>query len=154
MAKGKLTRRKALKLAAASTALPLVHIRTGRAAGKLTFAVWDHWVPQANPVLQKLCDAWAAKNQVEFKVDYITGVSMKINLVMAAESQAKTGHDLYAFDTGGRCDEKSHRTVRPGHAGCRIPGQGQRQVDGRSRGLGFRAADALRAYLHVQEVRR
>jgi len=98
MAKGKITRRKALKLAAVSTALPLVHIRTGRAAGKLTFAVWDHWVPQANPVLQKLCDAWAAKNQVEFKVDYITGVSMKINLVMAAESQAKTGHDIYAFD--------------------------------------------------------
>ena len=92
------TRRKVLKLAAASAALPLVHIRTAGAAGKLTFAVWDHWVPQANPVLQKLCDTWADKNKVDFKVDFITGVGMKINLVMAAESQAKQGHDIYAFD--------------------------------------------------------
>jgi len=93
-----LTRRRTLKLAAAATTLPLVHIRTGHAAGKLTFAVWDHWVPQANPVLQKLCDTWAAKNQVDFKVDYLTGVGMKINVTMAAEATARQGHDIYAFD--------------------------------------------------------
>ena len=99
MAKTKaITRRGALKLAATAAALPLVHIRTGHAAGKLSFAVWDHWVPQANPVLQKLCETWAAKNQVDFKVDFLTGVGMKINITMAAEATAKQGHDIFAFD--------------------------------------------------------
>ena len=96
--KNGISRRRALKVAAGAAALPLVHIRTGRAAGKLTFAVWDHWVPQANPVLQKMCDEWAAKNQVDFKVDFLTGVGMKINITMAAEATAKQGHDIYAFD--------------------------------------------------------
>jgi hypothetical protein len=93
-----LTRRRTLKLAAAATTLPLVHIRTGHAAGTLNFGVWDHWVPAANPVLKKLADQWAAKNQVDLKIDYITGVGMKINVTMAAEATARTGHDIYAFD--------------------------------------------------------
>jgi hypothetical protein len=40
----KVTRRKALKLGAAASALPLVHIRTAGAAGKVSFAIWNHWV--------------------------------------------------------------------------------------------------------------
>ncbi|MSP30212.1 MAG: hypothetical protein EXR09_07145 [Acetobacteraceae bacterium] len=76
----------------------MVHIRTGHAAGKLTFGVWDHWVPAANPVLQKLADAWAAKNQVDMKINFLTGVGMKINVTMAAEATARQGHDIYAFD--------------------------------------------------------
>ena len=39
------TRRSALQLGAAAAALPLVHIRTAGAAGKLTVGFWDHWVP-------------------------------------------------------------------------------------------------------------
>ena len=41
----RVSRRTALKLGVASAALPLVHIRTGRAAGKLSVGFWDHWVP-------------------------------------------------------------------------------------------------------------
>ena len=48
-----LTRRRALRLAAATTVLPLVHIRTAGAAGKLNVGFWDHWVPAANGVMQK-----------------------------------------------------------------------------------------------------
>jgi ABC-type glycerol-3-phosphate transport system substrate-binding protein len=93
-----LSRRRTLKLAAAATALPLVHIRTAGAAGKVTFAVWDHWVPAGNAALQKLLDIWSEKNKVEVKVDYITAIGMKINVTMAAEAQARSGHDIYAFD--------------------------------------------------------
>jgi ABC-type glycerol-3-phosphate transport system substrate-binding protein len=96
---GKMTRRSALKLATASAVLPLVHIRSGRAAGKLSIAFWDHWVPAGNAVMQKQVDAWAAKNQVEVQADFITSVGQKNLLTIAAEAQAKTGHDVQAFPT-------------------------------------------------------
>jgi ABC-type glycerol-3-phosphate transport system substrate-binding protein len=95
----RVTRRKALKLAAASSVLPLVHIRSGRAAGKLSMAFWDHWVPSGNDVMKKQVDAWAAKNQVEVQSDFITAVGQKNLLTIAAEAQAKTGHDVQAFPT-------------------------------------------------------
>jgi hypothetical protein len=44
----RMTRRNALKLAASAAALPLVHIRTVGAAGKLSVCFWDHWVPGGN----------------------------------------------------------------------------------------------------------
>ena len=95
---GRLARRQALKLGAAATALPLVHIRTAGAAGKLKLALWDHWVPTGNAALQKLVDAWAEKNKVEVQLDFLTAIGEKINITMAAEAQARTGHDIYAFD--------------------------------------------------------
>ena len=49
----RVTRRSALKIGAAATALPLVHIRTAGAAGKLALGLWDHWVPGANDVMKK-----------------------------------------------------------------------------------------------------
>jgi ABC-type glycerol-3-phosphate transport system substrate-binding protein len=97
--KGTTTRRKVLKLATATAALPLVHIRTGRAAGKLSIAFWDHWVPSGNAVMQKQVDAWAAKNQVEVQADFVTSVGLKNILTIAAEAQAKTGHDIQSFPT-------------------------------------------------------
>lgn len=93
----RLSRRTALKLGAASATLPLVHIRTGRAAGKLSVAFWDHWVPSGNEVLQKQVDAWAAKNQVDVHVDFITGNGNKLQNTGVAESMAKTGHDIFTF---------------------------------------------------------
>jgi hypothetical protein len=47
------TRRSALQLGVAAAALPLVHIRTAGAAGKLTVGFWDHWVPPANDAMQR-----------------------------------------------------------------------------------------------------
>ena len=68
----KINRRSTLKFAAAGAALPLVHIRTGRAAGKVSIAFWDHWVPDANEVMKKQCEAFAKAHQVEVQADFIT----------------------------------------------------------------------------------
>jgi ABC-type glycerol-3-phosphate transport system substrate-binding protein len=89
------TRRSALTLGAAATALPLVHIRSAGAAGRLSFAIWDHWVSTGDIAMKKLVDAWAEKNKVDVRLDFL---SANINITKAAEAQAKTGHDIYAFD--------------------------------------------------------
>src|SRR5271156_6939556 len=89
----RVSRRAALKLGVASAALPLVHIRTGRAAGKVSIAFWDHWVPEGNEVMKKQCAEWGAKNQVDVQADFVTSVGSKNILTIAAEAQAKTGHD-------------------------------------------------------------
>lgn len=94
-----ISRRGALRLGAAAAALPLVHIRTAGAAGKLSLALWDHWVPTGNAAMKKLVEAWAEKNKVDVALDFLTSVGSKINITMAAEAQAKTGHDVFAFDS-------------------------------------------------------
>src|SRR4051812_21811865 len=88
------SRRGAIKLGVAATALPLVHIRTAGAAGKVSIGFWDHWVPGGNAVMQKQVDAWAERNKVEVQADFITGNGNKLTLTGAAEAQAKTGHDV------------------------------------------------------------
>ena len=94
----RLTRRNTLRLGAAATALPLVHIRAAGAAGKLNVALWDHWVPAGNDAMRKLVSAWADRNKVDVQLDFLTAIGNKINITMAAEAQAKTVHDVYAFD--------------------------------------------------------
>src|ERR1700712_4249759 len=91
-----------MKLAAATAALPLVHIRSGRAAGKLSIAFWDHWVPSGNAVMQKQVDAWGAKNQVEVQADFITSVGSKNLLTIAAEAQQRRAMMCRLFRRG-RC---------------------------------------------------
>jgi len=95
-----MTRRRALKVAAGAVGatLPLVHVRTASAAGKLTMGVWDHWVPAANPVLKGLVDEWAARNKVDVAIDFIASAGNKMILTQAAEAQARSGHDILAFD--------------------------------------------------------
>ena len=93
----RISRRGALKLTAAATALPLVHIRTAGAAGKLSIGFWDHWVPGGNDIMQKQVNAWAEKNKVEVSADFITGNGNKLMMTGVAEAQAKTGHDVYTF---------------------------------------------------------
>ena len=94
---GGITRRTALKIGAATAALPLVHIRTAAAAGKLSIGFWDHWVPKGNEVMQKQVNTWAEKNKVEVQADFITTQGNKLLLTSAAEDQAKTGHDVLTF---------------------------------------------------------
>ena len=67
-----LSRRKALKLGAAAAALPLVHVRTAGAAGKVSIGFWDHWVPAGNDVMKKQVDAWSDKTKVDVQADFIT----------------------------------------------------------------------------------
>jgi ABC-type glycerol-3-phosphate transport system substrate-binding protein len=94
----RITRRNALKIGAASAALPLVHIRTAGAAGKLAIAFEDHWVPAGSAKTREQVEAWAEKNKVDVTIDFITSVGSKIQLTMAAEAQAGAGHDVMAFD--------------------------------------------------------
>ena len=104
------SRRKAVKLGAAAAALPLVHIRTAGAAGKLNIGFWDHWVPGANDVMQKQVNAWADKNKVEVNADFITSSGGKLALTPAAETQAKAGHDVMTFFTWDVHNYEDHLT--------------------------------------------
>jgi ABC-type glycerol-3-phosphate transport system substrate-binding protein len=93
----RMTRRTVLGGAAAATAAtaltaPFVH--GAFAAGKLNLAFWDHWVPGANDVLRKLCQEWADKEEVDLKVDFVTSQGDKLMLTIAAEAQARSGHDM------------------------------------------------------------
>jgi ABC-type glycerol-3-phosphate transport system substrate-binding protein len=83
--------------AALSTALVAApFVRGAYAAGKLTVGFWDHWVPNANDATQKLVNEWADKEKVEVQLDFITTQGNKLLLTGAAESQAKSGHDILA----------------------------------------------------------
>jgi ABC-type glycerol-3-phosphate transport system substrate-binding protein len=93
----KMTRRGVLKSAAvvaASSALPLPFMHGAFAAGSVSVAFWDHWVPGANDAMTKLCNEWAAKEKVEVKIDYVTSQGDKLMITSAAEAQAKSGHDM------------------------------------------------------------
>src|ERR1700722_2491564 len=96
--KTRLTRRKACRRGAAAPALPLVNISAAGAAGRLSVALWDHWVPAGNDAMKQLVGAWAENNKVDVSLDFLTAIGNKITITMAAEAQAKTGHDIYAFD--------------------------------------------------------
>jgi ABC-type glycerol-3-phosphate transport system substrate-binding protein len=93
------TRRRfiATTAAASATMMAAPFVRTANAAGKLTIGFWDHWVPGGNNASKALCDEWGAKNKVEVQIDYITSQGHKNLLTIAAEQQAKSGHDILAF---------------------------------------------------------
>ncbi len=107
MAARNFTRRRFLgtTAAASATALAFPYVRTSNAAGKLEVGFWDHWVPGANDVLTKLCQEWAAKEKVDIKIDYIPSQGQKNLLTIAAEAQAKAGHDMLAFPTWWPADK-------------------------------------------------
>ena len=92
-----ITRRRALKLSAATAALPLVHIRTAGAAGRLNVGVWDHWIPATNDVMRQQVATWADRNKVDVSVDFITSNGKQILLTAAAEALAGQGHDMMPF---------------------------------------------------------
>ena len=89
------TRRSVLRNAAlATTAMAVPFVRGAHAAGKLSVGWWDHWVPGANEPLEKLCREWAEKEKIDLKLDFITSNGDKDLLTVAAEAQAKSGHDI------------------------------------------------------------
>jgi ABC-type glycerol-3-phosphate transport system substrate-binding protein len=90
---GALTRRSILATASAA-ALAAPFVRGAYAAGKLNIGFWDHWVPGANDVLDKLCRDWADKEKVDLTIDFITSQGDKLLLTTAAEAQAHSGHDI------------------------------------------------------------
>jgi ABC-type glycerol-3-phosphate transport system substrate-binding protein len=98
MARQRVSRRRfmATTAAASATMLAAPFVRTAHAAGKLSIGFWDHWVPGANSATKSLCDEWGEKEKVEVEIDYITSQGNKNTLTIAAEAQAKAGHDILA----------------------------------------------------------
>ena len=94
-----LTRRHFVATSAAASVglLAAPHVRRANAAGTLTVGLWDHWVPGANEVQSAIIKEWADAEKVEVKVDYITSQGNKLLLALAAEAQAKSGHDIMEF---------------------------------------------------------
>jgi len=72
-------------------------VQSARAAGSLTIGLWDHWVPGENDVQSAIIKEWSDREKVEVKVDYITSQGNKLLITLAAESQAKSGHDVMEF---------------------------------------------------------
>jgi ABC-type glycerol-3-phosphate transport system substrate-binding protein len=75
------------------------YVRGAHAAGKLSIGFWDHWVPGANKASTDIVNAWAEKEKVEVQIDYIPSQGNKNLLTIAAEAQAKSGHDILAMPT-------------------------------------------------------
>ncbi len=92
----KLSRREFVSATALSSAALITapYVRGAYAAGKLSIGLWDHWVPGANDTSTALVNEWAAKEKIELSIDYITSHNRKIELTVAAEAQAKSGHDI------------------------------------------------------------
>ena len=101
MRKTKLTRRQFVGRTAAASAATLAapFVRTAHAAGKLSLMLWDHWVPGANTASTELVNEWAAKEKVEVAIDYVTSQGNKNLLTIAAQAQARSGHDILAMPT-------------------------------------------------------
>src|SRR4051794_19815003 len=96
MKKKSLSRRRFIATSAAASASVVAapFVRTAHAAGKLSVGLWDHWVPGANDTSKALVEEWAAKEKVDVQIDYITSQGEKQRLTIAAESQARSGHDI------------------------------------------------------------
>jgi ABC-type glycerol-3-phosphate transport system substrate-binding protein len=84
---------------AMATTLAAPFVRGAHAAGKLSLGLWDHWVPGANDAATKVVQEWAAKERVEVTIDFIPSQGNKNLLTIAAEAQARSGHDILAMPT-------------------------------------------------------
>jgi ABC-type glycerol-3-phosphate transport system substrate-binding protein len=100
MANLNLSRRRFLQATAVtSTLVAAPFVRHANAAGSLSVGFWDHWVPGGNKATEDICRAWAEKEKIDLTVDFITSQGAKNLLTIAAEAQAKSGHDIFAFPT-------------------------------------------------------
>src|ERR1700710_289853 len=101
MSRKTLSRRQFVAATALSSAALITapYIRGAHAAGKLTIGFWDHWVPGANKASTDIVNEWAEKAKVEVSIDYIPSQGNKNLLTIAAEAQAKSGHDIFAMPT-------------------------------------------------------
>lgn len=94
-----ITRRQFVKTAAVTSAViaGAPYAKTSHSAGKLKLFFWAHWVPGALDVSKQMVAEWGKKNNLEIKIDAVTGSQMPA--VAVGESRAKTGHDMLAMRT-------------------------------------------------------
>src|SRR5476649_2386988 len=99
MSRRNLSRRQFVAATALSSAALITapYVRGAHAAGTLSMGFWDHWVPDANKASTNLVNEWAEKEKVEVSIDYIPSQGNKNLLTIAAEAQAKSGHDILAM---------------------------------------------------------
>lgn len=97
MAFSNVSRRSVVAGGIAAGVLAAPFVRSAHAAGSVSIGLWDHWVPGANDTQTAIIKEWAEREKVEVKVDYITSQGNKLLLTLAAESQAKSGHDIMEF---------------------------------------------------------
>ena len=106
MPTSKLTRRSVLTAAAltppalAASSLAAPFVSGAYAAGTLSVGTWDHWVPGASQVLEKICQEWAKKEKVDLKFDLITSNGDKDLLTLMAEGQAEPATTSWACAPG------------------------------------------------------
>ena len=85
-------------VAASSLSAPMVHGQTS--GGRLALGIWDHWVgAAANDAFRAIVMEWGQQNRVEIALDFITSVGNKNLITIAAEAQARQGHDILSFPT-------------------------------------------------------
>jgi len=94
---GRLSRRGVVAGGVAAGLVAAPFVRGAYAAGTITIGLWDHWVPGANDVQTAIIKEWSDKEKVEVRIDYITSQGNKLLLTLAAEAQAKSGHDIMEF---------------------------------------------------------
>ncbi len=82
---------------AAASTLPLASVHGQASGGRLTVGFWDHWVPAGNGAMRQIVEAWAKQNRVDVQIDFITSNGNKLLLTVAAEAQARQGHDILPF---------------------------------------------------------
>ena len=143
--------------AASATLVAAPFVRTAGAAGNLTVGFWDHWVPGANTAMTEICEAWAEKEKVNLKIDYLSTQGNKLYLTIAAEALAKSGHDImdfsawepsqYANSLEPVDDVMAEVLARNGPVppALRIPRQAQGQMAGGARHPRHAAADVATA---------
>ena len=100
MSDSKPTRRKIVagSAAAAATMVAAPFVRTAHAAGSLNVGMWDHWVPGANAVTEKLIKEWAEKEEVDVTHDQIKAMTLADRVVVMNHGvieQVGTPQELY-----------------------------------------------------------
>ena len=119
MSRKKLSRRQFVAATALTSAAMITapYVRGAYAAGKLSIGFWDHWVPGANKATTDLVNEWAEKEKVEVSIDYITSNGRKNEITIAAEAQAKAGHDHGLSRAGLAGDDGQARPQRQRRVG-------------------------------------
>ena len=154
MSRKKLSRRQFVAATALSSAALITapYVRGAHAAGKLSIGFWDHWVPGANKASTDLVNEWAAKEKVEVSIDYIPSQGNKNLLTIAAEAQAKSGHDILAMPTWwphAQADllEPMNDVVEAAHQAERRSQRHRASISARpaTNGWAFRPASAARS---------
>lgn len=92
-------------LSGAALPAPAARAQGGRITLRCAFR--EHEVPAANDALRRLCAEWAARGEAAVEVEFVPAAGNRLALSVAAEAQARLGHDLVAltpWDAGTYAD--------------------------------------------------